>query len=306
MKYICAQPATLYYAWQVEVMLYNFKRRGIDLQDVIIVCCIQNEIPTEWIKLQEGYEANFYFYQYRRRTKQYISSIRPNILKQHFAAYPELENQTIFYHDCDIIFSHILPTAQFKVNDVWYGSDTNSYISYDYIISKGQDVFDKMIEVVGIDPQIVIDNNEHSIGAQYILKGVDAEFWHDVQMDSENLFIEITALNNQKKYENPEYHELQIWCADMWAVLWNIWKRGHVTRCHDDLQFSWATSSETDYYKHKIFHNAGITVEHTNKFFKGKYINSLPYNLNLELADNSASKKYYEWIQRVEKVSVLI
>jgi hypothetical protein len=305
MKYFCAQPATLYYAWQVEVMLYNFERRGIDLQDVNIVCCIQNETPEEWVKLRDGYDANFYFYQDRRRSKQYISSIRPNILKQHFALYPDLKHQTIFYHDCDIIFSHILPTAQFKVNDVWYGSDTNSYISYDYIISKGQDVFDKMVEVIDIDPQLVIDNNAHSIGAQYILKNIDAQFWHDVQMDSENLYVEITQLNQAKKYENPEYHELQIWCADMWALLWNGWKRGHVTRCHDDLNFSWATSSKTDYFNNKIFHNAGITSEHTDKFFKAKYMNSLPYNLNLELVDNSASKQYYEWIKKVEKVTVL-
>ena len=305
MKYFCAQPATLYYAWQAEVMLYNFKKRGIDLNDVNLVCSIDNEIPEPWLKLQAGYEANFYFYQDRRRTKQYISSIRPNILKQHFALYPDLKHQTIFYHDCDIIFSHILPTAQFKVNDVWYGSDTNSYISYDYIISKGQDVFDKMVEVIGIDPQLVIDNNEHSIGAQYILKGVDEEFWHDVQIDSENLYIEISQLNQAKKYENPEYHELQIWCADMWALLWNIWKRGHVTRCHKDLEFSWATSNEVDYYQKKIFHNAGITSEHTDRFFKAKYMDSLPYNLDLKLAENSASKKYYEWIQKVEKKTVL-
>ena len=304
MKYICAQPASIYYAWQVEVMLYNFKRRGIDLNDVHIVCAA-DEAPNEWVKLRDGYEANFYFYPDRRRTKQYISSIRPNILKQHFAAYPELKNETIFYHDCDMIFSHVMNTAQFEGNDVWYGSDTNSYINYDYIISKGQDIFDKMVEIVGIDPQLVIDNNKNSIGAQYILKGIDEAFWHDVQIDSENLFIEISAMNDQKKIDNPEYHELQIWCADMWALLWNGWKRGHVTRCHDDLQFSWATSSEDSYYKYNIFHNAGVTSSQDDLFYKSIYISSPPYNLGLQMKEGRASKKYYEWIQRVEKETVL-
>lgn len=305
MKYLCAQPATIYYAWQVEVMLYNFIRRGIHLSDVIIVSAIDSDIPKEWVKLRDGYEANFYFYPDRRRTKQYVSSIRPNILKQHFTENDWLNSQTIFYHDCDMIFSHVFNTAQFKRNDVWYGSDTNSYINYDYIVSKGQDIFDKMVEIVDIDPQLVIDNNEHSIGAQYILKNIDAQFWHDVQIDSENLFIQITEMNNFKKRENPEYHELQIWCADMWALLWNGWKRGHVTRCHDALKFSWATSSEKGYYDHNIYHNAGVVSATDDLFYKGAYINSLPYNIGLELKDGKASKKYYEWIQKAEKKSVL-
>lgn len=305
MKYICAQPANIYYAWQVEVMLYNFKRRGIDLNDVNIICSINDSIPQEWENLRGTYEANFFFYPDRRRTKQYISSIRPNILKQHFALYPYLKEETIFYHDCDIIFSHVMNTAQFEGNDVWYGSDTNSYINYDYIVSKGQDIFDKMIEIVGIDPQIVIDNNQNAIGAQYVLKGVDEEFWHNVQIDSENLFIQITEMNNLKRQENPEYHTLQIWCADMWALLWNGWKRGHVTRCHNALEFSWGTSTEQNFNKYNIYHNAGVVSSNDGLFYKSAYMNSLPYNLNLNIKEGTASKKYYEWIQRVEKESVL-
>lgn len=305
MKYICAQPANLYYAWQVEVMLYNFERRGINLNDVHIVCAA-DEPPVEWVKLRDGYNANFYFYPDRRRTKKYVSSIRPNILKQHFAAYPGLANEVIFYHDCDMIFSHVMNTLQFEGNDVWYGSDTNSYINYDYIISKGQDIFDKMVEIVGIDPQIVIDNNENSIGAQYILKGVDESFWHDVQIDSENLFVDISEMNDIKKQQDPEYHELQIWCADMWALLWNGWKRGHITRCHDDLQFSWATSTEGIYNIHNIYHNAGVTSAQDDLFYKAQFFTELPYNLGLELKPGKASKRYYEWIQKVEAESVLL
>lgn len=304
MRFICAQPASLYYAWQVEVMLNNFVEMGINLNQVDIVCCA-NGRPKEWQALANNYAARFFFYPDTRESKRYISSIRPNILKQYFTAHPYLSKETLLYHDCDIVFTQRINWQQFEDDDIWYGSDTRWYINYDYIVSKGQDVFDKMVEIVGIDPQLVIDNNLNSIGAQYVLKGVDASFWQDVERDSEKLFTEINHLSGKKKKEDPSYHELQIWCADMWAVLWNGWKRGHVTRCHDDLAFSWATSSKTDFFNNKIFHNAGITPEHNNKFFKGAYINSLPYNLSLELADNSASKQYYEWIQKVEKKTVL-
>ena len=83
-RFICAQPATDYYVWQVDVMLNNFITMGINLNWVDVVCNIQNNIPDKWIKLAEHYPARFFFYKDTRETKHYISSIRPNILKQHF------------------------------------------------------------------------------------------------------------------------------------------------------------------------------------------------------------------------------
>lgn len=305
MRFLSAQPANIYYAWQVEVMLNNFIEMGINLNDVDVVCRIENEIPKEWSKLANKYAARFFFYNDTRKTNHYISSIRPNILKQHFKAHPYLSNEPILYLDCDIVFTKPINWTQFEGDDIWYGSDTKWYIAYDYIISKGQDVFDKMVELVDIDPQLVIDNNNNSIGAQYILKGVDESFWEDVERDSEILFKEITALNTLKKRNDPSHHPLQIWCADMWALLWNGWKRGHQTKCHPDLEFSWATSTEDQYYKYNIMHNAGVTSTSKGLFYKARYMNELPYGLGLDIKEGTASKKYYEWIQKAERVSVL-
>lgn len=306
-RFLCAQPSELYFVWQVEVMLHNFMEMGINLEYVDIVSTKKNnKIPELWKKLSNSYDARFFFYEDTRIDKFYMSSIRPNILKQHFKQYPELTNQTIFYHDSDIIFRTPINWNQFENDDVFYGSDTNWYISHDYIISKGKDVFDKMIEIVDINPQLVIDNNNNSIGAQYILKNIDETFWKNVESDCENLFKKITQLNNKKKKENPSYHELQIWAADMWAVLWNIWKCGYKTQCHPDLTFSWGTSTEDFYNSCNIMHNAGITDRYVNYFNKAKYIKSLPYNLNLKIKENTASKKYYEWVQKTEMKSVLL
>ena len=105
LKFICAQPATTYYAWQVEVMINNFIEMGINPNDIHIVCYTEtSEIPEQWVKLQNGYSANFFFYQDQRETNHYISSIRPNILKQHWLSNPELNDLAIFYHDCDICY----------------------------------------------------------------------------------------------------------------------------------------------------------------------------------------------------------
>lgn len=305
-RFLCAQPASIYYAWQIEVLLNNFIDTGINLNNVDIVCWkVNGVVPVEYTNLADNYSARFFFYDDTRETRHYISSIRPNILKQHFKALPELENEAIFYHDCDIVFTKPINWQQFLEDDKWYGSDTRWYIGHDYIISKGEDILDKMCEIVNIDKDLIKDNELNSIGAQYLMKNINCNFWESVEIDCERLFNEITQINNQKKSEDPRYHELQIWCADMWAVLWNGWKLGKETICHPDLEFAWATSTEDDWNRLNIFHNAGVTGTEGGLFYKALYINSLPYNEPLEIKEGTASKKYWEIIQKTAKKTVL-
>ena len=304
LRFVCAQPAIKYYAWQVEVMLNNFIEMGVNPNMIDIVCWKQDDvIPEEWQTLANTYNyVRFFFYNDTRETKHYISSIRPNILKQHWENYPELKYDAIFYHDSDIIFTKPINEwiePEMIGNDKWYGSDTRWYISHSYILGKGEDVLDKMCDIVDIPKLMVEQNEENAIGAQYLMKDIDADFWSDVERDSENLFKDITSLNNLKKQSNPSYHELQIWCADMWAVLWNGWKRGAETNCHPNFDFSWGTSTEEDYYKMNIMHNAGVTNPHSGLFYKAEYMNSYPYDTDLKINDGSASKKYYEWIKKI-------
>ena len=311
LKFICAQPAITYYTWQVEVMINNFIEMGVHPNQIHIVCGIKNNvIPDDWMKLMNYYgDVPFFFYNDSRETKSYPSSIRPNILKQHWVANPMLENDTIFYHDCDIIFTKPIEewlTPEMINDDNWYGSDCRWYISHSYIKSKGEEVLAMMCNIVDIPIEVVEQNEMNAIGAQYLMKGIDHTFWETVEKHSETLFTDITYLNRGKKLETPDYHELQIWCADMWAVLWNGWKRGHTTICHPNFTFSWGTSTEIDYHKFNIMHNAGVVNDTGGLFYKAKYMNELPYNKNLDIRENTASRKYYEWIQIVEKNSVLI
>ena len=307
LRYICAQPTSLFYAWQVEIVINNFMDMGINPNNIDIVCWkINNVIPVEWVKLTQKYPARFFFYDDTRETKHYISSIRPNILKQHFTEHPELEGEAIFYHDCDIVFTKPVDWKQFLQDDKWYGSDTRWYIAHSYIVSKGQDVIDEMCKIVDIEESVVKDNELNSIGAQYLMKGINAKFWENVERDCERLYKDITTLNNKKKSADPSHHELQIWCADMWAVLWNGWKLGKETVCHPDLEFAWGTSTEEDYNKLNILHNAGVVTSADGLFYKAEWMNQLPYNRNLNIKEGTASRKYYEIIQQVEKKSVLL
>jgi len=308
LRFICAQPAIPYYTWQVEVMINNFIEMGINPNYIDIVCWKENGIiPEAWSKLANYYNyVRFFFYDDTRITKNYTSSIRPNILKQHWLAHPELENDIIFYHDNDIALTKPINWEQFMNDDKWYGSDTRWYISYGYILSKGEDILNKMCEIVDIDKQLVEKNELNAIGAQYILKNLNWKFWDNVEHDCERLFKEITEMNIVKKTKDPEYHEIQIWCADMWALLWNGWKLGKETVCHDDLQFSWATSTEEEWNKYNIFHNAGVTNDKDGLFYKAIYMYKIPYNENLNIKEGTASRKYWEAIQRTAKKSILI
>lgn len=309
LRFMCAQPATVYYAWQVEVLLHNFIEVGINLNNVDIVCGIDDIVPEEWRKLAQNYSARFFFYKDTRKTKNYISSIRPNILKQHFKFNRNLKNDVIFYHDCDIMFTRNPTrwiTKEMMEDDNWYGSDTRWYLSHSYIKSKGKDVLELMSDISGISIDLIEKNEQNAIGAQYLLKGITHNFWERVEFESEMLFEQITELNKKKKKKQQDYHELQIWCADMWALLWNGWKMGKETICHENFNFSWATSPTKEFFTYNIFHNAGVTEQNKEShFFKGMFINELPYNYSMEISDTIASHWYFKFLKSVGTRSVL-
>ena len=309
LRFICAQPAIKYYAWQVEVMLNNFIAMGINLNNVDIVCWKANGvIPTEWSQLANRYPARFFFYDDTRTTRHYISSIRPNILKQHWANHPELEFEAIFYHDSDIIFTKPISEwikPEWISNEEWYGSDTRWYIAHSYIIGKGQEVMDLMCEVMHMDEQTIKDNELNCIGAQYLMKNIDAHYWERVERDCEELYQKVSLLNTMIKSGNPQYHELQIWTADMWAVLWGAWRRGWKTNCVKEFDFSWGTSTEADFFSMNIMHNAGVTDDR-ELFYKAKWMDELPYGKAKEPKHGTASWHYWNLVQQTGNISCLL
>jgi hypothetical protein len=154
-----------------------------------------------------------------------------------------------------------------------------------------------MCEITKIDPIIPKLMNSNSGGAQYIMKNIDWTFWEFVERDSERLFYEITQLNNQKKVADPNYHELQIWCADMWAVLWKAWMLGNETKVVPEMNFSWATDSISRWNETTIYHNAGATCGCGGLFYKSLYMDSLPYNIEIEKFSNE--KNCYNYVKEI-------
>ena len=306
-RFICAQPANSYYTWQVEIVINNFIKHGVNPNQIDILCAINNDnVPEDWRKLQNHYNTvRFFFYNDTRSDFKYIPAIYFNLMSNHLKAHPELRNEVLFLHDSDIIFTRKPELDWVRKNNVWSMSDTNSYINYDYIQQKGNDIYQKMCEIIGIDERIPKLMNSHSGGAQYIVNGEGWEFWDKVEKDAIRMydyFCEVEPLY-VKKFEGD--YPLQKWTAGMWSLLWNAWLAGHETKVDERISFGWSTDPIDRVDMHWILHNAGVTVNDTDLFFKGAYISKLPYDEVLQVDEKRASSYYWKQVQEVAQKTIL-
>jgi len=315
LRYVCAQPAITYYTWQVEVLINNFKKMGVNPNQIDILCGIDNNvIPDDWNKLRNHYNSvRFFFYNDTRTNKMYQPSIYFNLMKQHIASRPEIQNDVLFLHDSDIVLTRTPKFDEMIAGDAWYLSDTKFYINYDYIKSKGDYVYENMCRILGMNPLIPKLLNNNSGGAQYIVKNTTYEFWNKVEEDSINLYK--WFCDNEHLYVKKHEHDypIQKWTAGMWSLLWNAWLSGHETIVDDRLNFGWVTNPISDIEKHPILHNAGVVADSNHihsyakgLFYKGNFINELPYNKELIINESYASYYYWNEICETATKSVLI
>lgn len=299
MKWISAQPATIYYAWQVDVYLNNFIQNGVLPSDIHVLFGLNGDLPKEIRILIEKYkDVNFFLYNDLRFDKSYIPSIYFNLCKQHWEAHKELENEVVMMHDSDTLLTKPFPTKGELFNsNVWWFSDTKSYINYDYIMQKGEDVYQRMLDIVGIDGTIPKLLNSNSGGAQHLMKGVPYAFWNKVEKDSIQLYRMFCEW--EPKWTRSDY-PIQKWTAGMWSLLWNSWYFGFETKISDKLDFCWSTDMIDMMEGKQFLHNAGVTADRQDLFFKGNYTHSLPYGLNLPISPLFCSSEYYRWVQKVE------
>lgn len=297
-KYVCCQPAVPYYLWQVEVVINNFTKMGVPPEDINIICSIDNDVvPAKWVQMKEAYKnVNFYFYNDTRPNKVYIPAIYFHLMKKHLAAHPEFSKEVLFIHDSDIVFTKAVDFSEMAIDNKWYFSDTNSYINYDYIQSKSNDIYEKMCEIIGIDKLIPKLMNSNSGGAQYIVKNTTYEFWDKVENDSVALYNYFCKVEPLYKKEND--YPIQKWTAGMWSFLWNAWYFGHETIVDKRLGFAWVTSGIADTEKYSILHNSGVTSSNDKMFYKGAYIDKMPYGEVLDI--NQARGSYFYWKEILE------
>ena len=291
LKFICAQPDDNYYIWQVHMWLESLKALGHSDKAIVLVFTPDfRERNEAWQKVADLYPESEFFYvkdedKISQMLRVYIPVLRPYSLMKYFQAHPEMVNKAVFYCDSDVVFTENFNIDSYLEDDVCYLSDTNSYINASYFDSKIKDVLPEKLEeyktrdvlsevtsMIGITREICERNNEHSGGAQYLLKNIGASFWEKVLNDC--LIIRTYLRNINKDYFENESKGYQSWCADMWAVLWNLWLREQETKNIPEMEFAWSSDLISKLEWVGILHNAGIVGDSQGDiptFYKGKY-----------------------------------
>lgn len=342
---IAAQPDDLYFAWQIETQIINFRKYGLSDKLRYLMFLPGDRLEKGWNpavrELPIKYpEVQFYWYEDKMdinalyiRPYNYVPLLRPYCLINHFRDNPDLKDKAILYMDSDVIFLKD-PSDwinKYKDDDINYLSDTKGYIAASYWDSKIKDVKPERLEdykavdplndiakQVGIDRATCESNEDGSGGAQYLLKNIDYPFWSKVFKGClavrGGLSYHVPGSVNNTYFED-ENKGFQSWCADMWSVLWNLWKIGAKTVCPPEMNFVWATSHIDQAKDAYIMHNAGATsVEPVNLngtlhklFYKAKheYINNIltPFDDNgyLGVSPQYCSSLYAQAVKEAAK-----
>lgn len=299
--FISICPDDTKYLWQLRVQLYNFRKFGYSSNYHVLIFVPNSRLSLgpnpEINNLKKDFpETNFFIYEDHRNVERignifnYQPVLRPWCLSEHFKKYKELEEEQIFYLDSDVIFTKYLDFSQFKA-DKCYLSPT-PYIKASHFISKDmnvdsskyeefskRDVLQEVANLCGIGKEKVLENDNNTGGAQSLLIGINHTFWTDVFNNSIEIRLHLQEFNRKFYVGNtPQEKEdngLQSWAADMWALLYNLWKRDIKTDNPKELEFCWNTSPIELWESMYLYHDAGATSrfigDGKQTFFKGDY-----------------------------------
>ncbi|NLR60672.1 hypothetical protein HGH93_21360 [Chitinophaga polysaccharea] len=336
MVFVSAQPDDPIFSWQTELFIENIRSLGYTNQVQVLLFSpafrpFRNP-ENRFIMLQKRYEHNnvkFFWYpdtanlmEYGITQSRYEPLLRPHILKRHFGLFPELKEKAIFYHDCDILFTKYIDFSPFLNDDICYLSSTRSYLGTGYFDSKAKyvkpelkneygnlDVLNTCASMAGINSAVCHANDPGCGGAQYLLKNITSEFWEEVEISAYKirkfLAYELGGINYQ--FFNSEKEGFQSWCADMWALLWNLWKRNKKTVTPTELNFCWATDKIEKWDRCGIYHDAGVTTDNESYLFNKRepeyvYGLKLPFSGDLtHVSPAYCSSRYVDHILAVNQ-----
>ena len=298
-KFIVPLPDITYYLWQGIVQINNFKKFGYDV-DTHYPVCISNNLISEQLKtimMCPDVKSKFHIYQDTREDKSYSASMKPWLMAQYFKEFPEEKDSIYVYLDPDVIFLKEFDFSKFLNDNIWYESNTCSYLDSAYIKSKGEELFYEMCDIVGVKPETVIEYDRNCGGAQYITKNNTYEYWNEVEKTSVPLYKHMVETKEKYHPEGVQY-PIQAWTSEMWTTNWVLWKHGIKTKVVPELDFHWANHQMVD-LKYSIFHNAGVVDNDGINFAKTFYVNS-PFNKEIKGTPESISYKYIEEIKETE------
>jgi hypothetical protein len=128
MKYIVATSDSKYYRWQMLVQIHNFKEMGM-LDDLIYVVAKTGKRKSKYLGyIEKETGVEMHVYKDDRKSKIYTPSVTAHVMKKFVKKHPE-QGEIFFYLDPDVLFTEKPEfTGSIINNDVWYLSDTKSYL----------------------------------------------------------------------------------------------------------------------------------------------------------------------------------
>lgn len=291
MKYLTSIEDKIYLLWQLEVQLKNFEELG-EIENFIGVILLNGVSVSPYAKeLLDRYPKNIYVYENKLDVKGYVAAHKPYGVHLHLKEHPEHGIDLVLL-DSDILFREKLDLAQFEGDEYYYLADTVSYIGYDYM---SKHLTDEQIEalcsIVGIDLQTIKDRNSVSGGGTYFIRKINHYMCLKIALDS------VLIYHKLKEFETSG-SEIQVWTAEMWSWLWNIFLIGD-TKLHEEFNFSWATDSMEKVNKYKTLHLAGVTDSKSGLFYKGMYLSKRPWehtDFSYVTNKDSGSSYYLEYV----------
>ncbi len=296
MRFLSVQPDIDYYVWQLDVQMNNFRKFGIEDKAIIVLGYNSDIGINEKAKeFADRTLATVIFIEDTRNMSErlYMPSIQFHLIKKLYGDHVRLfDNQKVFFHDADMLFTMLPNVADFDDFSKVYMSDTISYIGANYIKSKSPKLLKEMCEIVGISTVLVESNEYQSGGAQYFFPSMfmlSSDFWNKVEKDSSSLYKHMIATST---IYCPEY-PIQSWTAGMWSLLWNIWLVGIETDVTKELDFSFATNPIEEIETKNIFHNAGVISGDSDMFFKGDYFDKTPFDVDFSHIGKEKCSYFY-------------
>jgi hypothetical protein len=284
MIFLSTQPDEILFRWQLMIQKYNFLKVGIKSNEIVSLTTTDQSRKNNLNIVTDG-SPTIYFKDSRCK-RHYQPSLRAHLIKKHFLIEPEFYKQPIFYHDSDVVFRELPDFKSMIADDIWYMSDTRSYLDSNYIRSIGGfDLLKSMCDIVGINIEVVLENDQNVGGAQFIMKNTTYSFWDKVEQDGQLLFDLLQDFNNRQaeNYQietgkrKSDYVGIQAWCAEMWAILWNAWLFGHKTFISTELNFCWVDDPIEIWKEKKILHYTGTKGRKITEFAKRNYVNYFPF-----------------------------
>lgn len=338
---ICCTENKLRYVWETRVYLTSLREFGYSsISRILIFSTNDHDDTTIWKELQSDFpEVKFFFYfsPTVRRVGQafnYPPIQRLYCLQEHWKTFPNLEKEAIFYTDTDVVFTRYLDFSSFLKDNInylsWTGNiqRTDNYLWQPYLDSKLNkvdplkieqykklDIVSRLGQICGITRDKITENNINTGGAQYLLKNITKQFWTDCFNSCCEIKMYLADINKifmqGNSPQEKENNGFQSWCADMWAVLYNLWRTSE-TICPVEFDFAWSTDRVERLKDVYILHNAGVTNEEKISianskgedsiskvvdgplFFKGKYNDITPFEDSrlIDIYNNFVNKQF--------------